>query len=705
MSVLPRFTPSRLALALLVCSPLLQANDDAIEHIQVSATRSSAPVSTVPATISVITQEQIASQLAFTQDISAILGNLLPGFSPSRQKLTSAGETLRGREPLYMIDGVPQSNPLRNGSRDGKTIDPAMIERIEVIRGANAIQGMGASGGIINIVTKSATENRHQLSAGFTTPTAGGSASQSYKASYLHSYQQQDLSLVAGAAVSDTGMYRDGNGDLIGVDGTQGDTMDSRSIDIFVKARQQLSEHESLQLMVNHYKLRGNGDYIQVAGDITAGIPATSVRGEIPGRAPQNKVTTATLDYNNQAVFGGSLSWQLFMQDFAALYGGGTFAAFQDPAYGENLYDQSQNKSTKYGSRLTWFKPDLALNGLDFSAGADWLQDETYQELALTGRNWVPQAEFTNLAPFAQLRYSALQNLTFSLGGRYEYGKLKVDDFTTLAAYDSTFVTGGEPDFNELLSNAGVVWQFHPKVRLYASYSEGFSMPDVGRILRDISTPGLSVDSFLTLQPVLSDNLELGIEFNFDNWQLRASAYRSDSDLGMRLQPDADGIYSVMREKTEIDGIEAEGQYYFGTDSQIGFSYARTNGRYDRDNDNKVDFDLGGVNIAPERLNLYWQQQWLPQLSSRLQANILFSHTLHTSGNLTTGQAVYEQFDGYTTLDFSSSYDTAYGRWTLGIENLADKQYFTYYAQSTPANGRYFAGIGRTLNLSWSHSF
>lgn len=685
---------SALCLALLAVAPHAFANDD-VEHISVQASRTQAPVSTVPATITVISQEQIASQLAFTQDISAILGNLLPGFSPSRQKLTSAGETLRGREPLYMIDGVPQSNPLRNGSRDGKTIDPAMIERIEVIRGANAIQGMGASGGIINIVTKSAGDNRHQLSAGFTTPTAGGSDSQSYKLSYLHSLQQDNLSLVAGAALSDTGMYRDGNGDLIGVDGTQGDTMDSRSIDLFVKARQQLSAEQSLQLMVNHYKLRGNGDYVQIPGDISSGTPALSERGAIEGKAPQNKVTTATLDYSHRNIWGGSLSWQLFMQDFAALYGGGRFAAFQDPTLGDNLYDQSQNKSTKYGSRLTWFKPNFALNGLDLSSGLDWLQDETYQELALTGRNWVPETKFSNLAPFAQLRYSALQDWTFSLGTRYEYGKLKVDDFTTLASYNNTFVEGGSPDFNELLTNAGVVWQVQPYLRLYASYSEGFSMPDVGRVLRDIKTPGLSVDSFLTLQPVLSDNLELGVEFSFDNWQLRASAYRSDSDQGSRLQPDADGIYSVMREKTEIKGIEAEGQYYFSSDSQLGFSYARTDGQYDKDGDNKVDTDLGGVNIAPERLNLYWQQQWLGALSSRLQANILQSHSLNTG----------ERFNGYTTWDLSAAYDSRYGRWSLGIENLTDKQYYTYYAQSTPAAARYFAGLGRTLNLSWSHTF
>ena len=48
------------------------------------------------------------------------------------------------------------SGGAEEGGRDGHTIDPAMIERIEVIHGANALQGLGASGGIINIITKRA---------------------------------------------------------------------------------------------------------------------------------------------------------------------------------------------------------------------------------------------------------------------------------------------------------------------------------------------------------------------------------------------------------------------------------------------------------------------------------------------------------------------------------------------------------------------
>ncbi len=42
-----------------------------------------------------------------------------------------------------MVDGIPQSTPLRNGGRDMRTIDPSAIERIEVIKGATAIYGNG----------------------------------------------------------------------------------------------------------------------------------------------------------------------------------------------------------------------------------------------------------------------------------------------------------------------------------------------------------------------------------------------------------------------------------------------------------------------------------------------------------------------------------------------------------------------------------
>src|SRR3546814_7192801 len=90
--------------------------------------------------------------------------DLTPSFSPTRQKLSGSGETLRGRSPLYAINGIPQSTPLRDGSRDGFTIDGFFVDRVEVIFGSNALQGIGGTGGIVNQVTVGAPRSEEHTS-------------------------------------------------------------------------------------------------------------------------------------------------------------------------------------------------------------------------------------------------------------------------------------------------------------------------------------------------------------------------------------------------------------------------------------------------------------------------------------------------------------------------------------------------------------
>lgn len=86
-------------------------------------------------------------------------GSRKSSLTPAHQKMSSNGVTLRGRTPLYMSDGVPQST----SQRSGFTVDPAFIDRVEVIYGANAIQGVGSTGGIINYVTIDAFVSRRAL--------------------------------------------------------------------------------------------------------------------------------------------------------------------------------------------------------------------------------------------------------------------------------------------------------------------------------------------------------------------------------------------------------------------------------------------------------------------------------------------------------------------------------------------------------------
>ena len=674
--------------------------NDPVNSLTVTATRAPVPASAVPATITVIDGEDIRQQLSVANSLSDILGNLLPSFSPSRQKLTNAGETLRARKPLYLIDGVPQSNPLRDGARSANTIDPMMIERVEVIHGASAIQGMGASGGIINIVTRSAaTGTSHEVNAGVSVAPTDASDSAGYQAGYLWSHGSEKYELVLGGHFRESGLYFDGKGNAIGVDTTQGDTMDSASRDFFGKLVYFLNDEQQLRLMANHYRIESNGDYVTVAGDRASGLPAISVKGDLEGDPAENEVTTASLEFRDSNFLAGDLSWQIFLQDFSALYGGGHFGTFQDPAFGDDIFDQSRNDSQKWGSRITQNWQRISDLPVDISAGLDYLQDTTYQELAQTGRKWVPETRFENWAPYLQARY--LHNgLTLSGGLRHEHGELQVDDFTTLYSYNSSVVKGGEPSFDELLTNFGAVYAFNPQWRAFVSYSEAFSMPDVGRVLRGIDQPDLEVESFLNLRPVITENREAGIEYLGRHLRLSASYYESRSDLGYRLSPNADGIYEVNREKTEISGLELDASYALGADTGFGLMYSHTEGDFDSDGDGTVDTPLTGANMTPERVNLYWTQQWSGSVSSRLQWSKLFDHT-----ELSGADAV-NNFDGYDTLDLSVGIRTNNaGDFTVGIENLLDEYYFTWYAQTAGNDARNFTGRGRTVSLNWRYQW
>lgn len=147
---------------------------------------------------------------------------LLPSFSPTREKLSGEGESLRGRAPLYAINGIPQSTPVRDGSRDGYTIDPFFIDRVEVIYGSNALQGIGATGGVVNQVTVGASREDgvsfRTLSQAILPDDFDGEGIGA-KTGALVGYRAGSLDTSFGATLEKRGAFFDGSGNRIGVDG------------------------------------------------------------------------------------------------------------------------------------------------------------------------------------------------------------------------------------------------------------------------------------------------------------------------------------------------------------------------------------------------------------------------------------------------------------------------------------------------------
>lgn len=287
-----------------------------------------------------------------------------------------------------------------------------------------------------------------------------------------------------------------------------------------------------------------------------------------------------------------------------------------------------------------------------------------------------------------------------SLGARFENVELEVPTFTTVAGANSTYVEGGEPTFEELLGNVGIVFDLTDELTLFASYAEGFTMPDAGLILRAVNTPGQSIDSLIDLQPVVADNMEIGANFRRGGFDLAASYFWSDSDLGSRILV-VNGIGELTRQKTEIEGLELTANYRFESGFTAGFGYSKLEGRFDSDDDGSVDKDLDGRNIAPDRVNLYVEAPLAEGWFGRLQMSTLLDRDFD-------GGLPEHDFDGYELLDALVTYDDAeLGKFTLGVENLLNKEYITYYSQTlTYVNdSTYFAGRGRAISLGWVKAF
>ncbi len=678
-----------------------------VSELVITAARTTLPASALPLTVDIVDSTDLSQQVAISGSLVDAVANLSPSFSPTRQKLSGSGESLRGRSPLFAINGIPQSTPIRDGSRDGYTIDPFFIDHVELIYGSNALQGIGATGGVVNQVTVGAPKEDGvsgrvlaQVSADTRFHGDGGG----WKTAGIAGYRAGAYDATIGLAYEARGAFYDGQGRRIGIDNTQGEIQDSKSNSIFGRFGWQIDDSLRIDLVANRFELKGDGDYLPVAGDRTRNRPATSMRGEVEGKPAANRAETLSLGLTDDELWGGDLTAQVFYNRTRDTFGGDRNVTFQDARLAPvgTLFDQSSNRSEKMGARVSYEREIPFVPGLNATFGLDALRDKTEQSLIQTGRVWVPETEFQSLAPFVQGNLALFDGKLRLAGGvRQESVTLKVGDYTTLATYGSRHVGGGEPSFDATLLNGGVVVNPMEGLRFYASYAEGYTVPDVGRILRAVNRDGVDVDDFLDISPVVSDNQEIGAEWKRGPFEASAAYFWSKSKLGqlLVLNP-ATAVYDVQRQRVEIEGLELNATARTPIPGvSVSAGYAKLKGRADSDGDGSVDIDLDGANISPDRINLALIYGQGP-LAARLQVQSYLEKDFD-------GADPRNNFQGYTLVDASVRYETSFADVFFGVQNLMDEQYLSYSSDTTnPAdNLRYFAGRGRVFTLGLERRF
>jgi iron complex outermembrane receptor protein len=688
------------------------AEDGQQEEVIITGTRSAKAVDKIPGAITVVSPQELERTLSLTEDATAVLARSVPGYSESSQALNTIGETLRGRVPLRLFDGIPQSTPLRDGSRNGAFTDMEAVGRIEVINGPSAAEGIGAAGGIINYISKAPTEEGTKVTLSTRVTSQFDDDSGSWKAALNVAHKQDAFDLLFSGSFTDRGITYDSDGRRIGLSASSS-VADSETRNLFVKAGTNFGADDSqrLQFSASNFKIESKGGYHWVEGSRALGIPDTAEPGPPLGTGnislagtEFNEFEQYVLSYRNESLLGGSLAADFYSADQAMRFPGDNGPDRQDPLIAPlgTLVDQSEIVSEKKGARTSWTRPDIfGATGLELHVGLDVVEDVTEQRLALTDRVWVPPMEYKSVAPYLQLSYD-IGPVTFAGGARREDGELSVDDYTTTFFRNRAFVEGGTLDYKDNLLNAGVIWRVADGWSVFGSYSEGFTLPNIGIPLRNINTPGQSVAGILDLQAIVFESREVGFNWRGGPASFGASYYQSESDLGSSLSIDPiTRDFVLNRAPVEIDGFEATADYRLSEAWRFTLLYSRVRGKTTAPGNpnGPLNIDLGIQDISPDKLSGSVEWRFLPNGSAILGATSLMGRDINE------GTPSEQHTAGYTLFDLSVSYDLEkYGALSLGVENLTDKFYFLSFSQIDFFRN-YFAGRGRTVSLTYRIDF
>ncbi|MDG2272100.1 MAG: TonB-dependent receptor plug domain-containing protein, partial [Halioglobus sp.] len=150
---------------LVMVAPTAAAVDSTIEDVLITGTLT--PQRMLTSSFSVLDSQQIR---ALNKTTVADLLKTLPGLLVEEQGgpggLTAV--SIRGGESnftLVLVDGIAVNDPTnsRGGSFDFANLNPNMVDRIEVVRGAqSAIYGSDALAGAINIITRKPAQGHNQ---------------------------------------------------------------------------------------------------------------------------------------------------------------------------------------------------------------------------------------------------------------------------------------------------------------------------------------------------------------------------------------------------------------------------------------------------------------------------------------------------------------------------------------------------------------
>ena len=563
--------------------------------------------------------------------VTATQGPRPEAFVPNIRGLGEARVVLR-------IDGARQNMAIRH--RAQTLIDPALLERVEVLRGpASSLYGSGATGGVILFETLDA--------AGFLDPgqAVGGQASLGYRSnndawigSATLAGQAGDFGIITSVTQRKTDDYEDGDGNTLAL--TESDLTSG-----LVKASWRLDDVQHVSL--TYLGLVDNSPSLTTADRPTGDVIDRSTRQQSTSLRYQLDPASDWLDMD------AVLYWSKLMFDERPVTAGQTRSENSVSTVGLDLSNSSRLQTGAINHTLTY-------------------GTELYRDIQRGLRDGQPAPQFRGsrretIGLFAQNTAELTERLDLVLGLRYDDIDSSPDEEGLTA--DSVSQTSFQ---------AGVLFDLSQDWALTASLNESFRAPALRELfIGGQHFPGNFYVPNPDLKPESARNYELGLRFDRsgvmtanDRLRVRISVFRNDVDdlIEQRVRgadepaPFTDTTRFENVGEARIEGLEAEIRWRSG-DYHLNLFGARLRG-----DDRTLDIPL--ESIPGDELGLRLE---------RYLGNALFGgQVVHSfeQDRVLGGMHRAQPTPSHTLLDLFASWQaTDQLRINARIDNLTDETY------------------------------
>lgn len=704
--------------------------------IVVTATRSAKSIADIAGTVYSIDQAEIEKQANAGRSTADIIGFLIPSLTPSSGTTSNYGMTMRGRAVQYMIDGVPQTGS-RDSSRQLNSISPNSIERIEVVSGASSIYGAGATGGIINIITKKGSDDALSFESklGVTSGDNIRSDAMAYEAFQSVAFNQGDVSGYLGASYNKRGEFQDSHGERIGPEVAQTDRQDTETVDVNGRLSWQFTDNQKLSFGAQYYNDEQDSEYGPDYGTglaVLFGAEPTldAVKGLDLDTQPRTKRSNFNLQYEHQDLLGQILNAEAYYRsETGRFYPSANYLAHSAiPSGGTYIVTQSETDIDVWGARLALQKAfDLGSRSLNLTYGVDYdfeQGSQTAQQynlgtfMASNGLTLDPQNEYafgpdvdtSKFGLFLQTQFDVTDHLNLQAGIRHEridsevqdsipYSEAMVAD--AIPTYTPVALNGGTIKHDATLFNLGAVYHLTDAQQVFANFSQGSSLPDIQRMLRDV--PASFTVNSQTIDPIKVNNYELGWRVQAENG-LNASVttFYNDSDKSLKFgRPNY--TIEVLDTDERVYGVEGNLSYRLQPNWTVGGTMAYTRGQF-KNTAGKWQ-ELDAIRVAPLKGTAFSEWQFNNDMSLRVQALAIGGTDKAKKDAVKYGSTVPAEIKGFATMDVIANAKAGPGTVGFGVYNVWNTDYKSVYSQAVESVYGAISSLaaqGRTYGLSYT---